>query len=97
MAILNVVEYRGNVTTFTGGLAPQEPNVGMQNVAIGAASAQSTAFTEVTKLVRITADEPCYIEFGANPTAAVGDIYIPAGVPQYFGVNPTSKVAVIQD
>jgi hypothetical protein len=48
-------------------------------------------------IVRIVATENCWVKFGENPTAAVGDLYIVANVPEYFGINRGDVIAVVQD
>jgi hypothetical protein len=75
--------------------APQEPALTTQTVAIGGASAQSSAFNAKTKFVRIHADAVCSILFGENPTATANSPRLAAGVSEYFGVIPGQKIAVI--
>jgi hypothetical protein len=60
------------------------------------ASTQSVAFNAQTTVVRIVATTNCNIRFGANPTATVANLYLPAGVVEYFRVTPGDKVAVIK-
>lgn len=67
-----------------------------QNVTIGAASAQSTAFGAGVFDVRVVATVACYVRVDTNPTAVTTDTYLPAGVPEYFRVSPGQKMAVIQ-
>lgn len=69
-------------------------------VAVSGTSAQSAAISANCWEVRLVCTTNCHINFGANPTAAATDsngIYLPAGVVEYFHVNPGQKVAVIQD
>lgn len=69
-----------------------------ENVAIGAASVQSTAAPAGTTHVRISAVGNCHVRFdGTNPTAVAGDILIPLGHADVFKMTPGYKVAVIQD
>lgn len=52
-----------------------------------------------TTHIRVVSTADCWIAFGANPTAVAGQspsILIPAGVPEYFWVQPGEKLAVIQ-
>jgi len=50
-----------------------------------------------TTHVRLVATSDCYIAFGANPTAVVGaSMLVTAATPEYFGVAPGEKLAVIQ-
>ena len=67
-----------------------------QTVAIGAASAQSTAFSANATVGRFFATSDCLILFGANPTALSTSHFLPAGVVEYFGIVGGQKVAVIQ-
>lgn len=67
-----------------------------QKVTVGGSSTQSAAFNAVTKLVRLLSTVDCYVAFGSNPTATSSSLYMVAGVPEYFAVDPGSKVAVLQ-
>jgi len=76
--------------------APQEPSIVEQTpVAIGVGSAQSAAFNEQTRFVRIHTDAICSIKFGDNPTATADSKRLAANATEYFGVVPGQKVAVI--
>ena len=67
-----------------------------QIVAIGTSSAQSSAFAATTKIVRLAANNTCFVEFGSNPTAAVASsIILGAGDSLWAKVNSGDKVAVI--
>jgi hypothetical protein len=68
-----------------------------QTVAIGVTSAASTAFGTETLVVRLYADQDCFVEIGASPTASSADAFLPSGVIVYHGCEPGDKVAVIQD
>jgi hypothetical protein len=71
------------------------------NIAIGASSTACTAGQVVppgcTK-VRLCATQPAYVAFqnGSAPTAAVGNMLIPANWPEYFVVSPGDYIACIQ-
>lgn len=70
-----------------------------QNVTVaGASAAVTNAFGSVGD-VRLVSTTNCWVNFGKTPTAAVAanNIYLPAGVVEYFHVSPGEKVAVIQD
>jgi len=103
MAILDVVEYQFLVQdlNYSRAIAGAEPNIGIQQLAIGAGSVPSAAFQDSTRFVRLHADAPCRVLFGANPTAAAGTSFrLAAGQTEYFGVRGNSsasslKVAVI--
>lgn len=68
-----------------------------QKVAVGAASAASTAITGTA--VRVVASVNCHLAFGASPAAAADGtcVYLPAGVPQVFTITSGWKAAVIED
>lgn len=67
----------------------------VQNVSIGAGSLQSAVFTET--LVRLLPTSACYVRFGENPTVtSANGTLLAAGVPEYFGVVPGQRLAVIQ-
>jgi|SRR5215475_1910389 len=69
-----------------------------QNVAIGAASAASTALSAETFQIRIAATGNCHFRVGDGaPTALATDSYLPSGVVEYITVTPGQKIAVIQD
>lgn len=70
-----------------------------QKVTIGGTSAASSALGAGTTIVRVFSDTDCHLAFGAAPTAvATGtNLFLPAGIAEYFGVTPGSKIAVIQD
>lgn len=93
MAKVFICEY---AETAVGTLAPLEPVLANQVVAIGATSVQSAAFNAKTKFVRIAADAVCSVAFGNNPTADANSKRIAANVPgEIFGVRPGDKLAVI--
>lgn len=76
-------------------IAGQEPAAAIQELAIGGASVPSAAFGETTRFVRVHADAPCRILFGAAPVALAASTRIPANGTEYFGVKPGHKLAVI--
>ena len=61
-----------------------------------ASSVQSTAFADTTNLVRVVSTVDCQIAFGLSPTATTNSSILPAGVVEYFAVQPGGKVAVIK-
>ncbi len=94
---LDITEYAELARDAMGAMiaAGKEPAVATTQVAIGAASAQSPAFSAATQFVRLHADAACRIEFGVNPTAAATSRRMAAGQTEYFGVVPGQRVAVI--
>jgi len=73
------------------------PVVAEQTVAIGAGSVQSSAFSALTKFIRISTDAVCSVSFGPNPTATATTMRLPANTTEYFSVplGASWKVAVI--
>jgi hypothetical protein len=69
----------------------------VQKLTFNGTSAPSTAFGTDVSVVRFFATQNCYLKFGATPVAAATDMYLPAGVIEYFAVTPGQKVAAIQD
>jgi hypothetical protein len=86
MATLNVTEFaevegaRGQRVPLVSGSAAISNNVTFTT------STASDAFDATTGVVRVVADAACYIMFGTDPTAASGDIYLPANSVEYFAV-----------
>lgn len=95
MATAWLTSFRGNVTVPTGGIAPQEPDLGTEALTLSSGSVQSAVIQDQCKLMRIVGDDDFHVEFGANPTATTTSMYIPADTPCFFGVNPGHKVAVV--
>ncbi len=63
-------------------------------VAIGASSAASAPVG--ASVVRLVSTVDCYIAIGSSPTATSSGIFLPAKLPEYFVVNPTDEIAVLQ-
>lgn len=76
-------------TIFRAGPASQ--------VAIGAVSTASVAFSASCRAVRLVATSACRITFALAPTAIATDALLIANVPEEFIVSPGDKVAVLQD
>lgn len=74
-------------------------NENSDNVAVGAASAQTQVFGPHIDVIRVVSTTNCWINIGTNPTAANADdnLYLPANVIEYFRVAPGQRLAVIQD
>ena len=72
------------------------PAVATQSMAVTAGSTTSAAFNSDTRLVRITADELCRVEFGTDPVAGATAMQLQPGAVEYFGLPATGfKLAVI--
>lgn len=69
-----------------------------QVVAIGATSTRSTAFQPTTTIIRMVANQDCFVALGAAPTALADGtcMVVQGGAETYIGVTPGQKLAVIQ-
>ena len=63
-------------------------------VSIGATSAVSA--TVGSSVIRLVSTVACYVAIGASPTATSSSMYLPANMPEYFVVDPTDQVAVLE-
>ena len=100
MSTLYVTEYATVAPAqISGSLAqaPHEPPLVEQTVAIGGSSAQSSAFSSQTAIVRLHADSICSVLIGTNPTALTTSARFVAGQTEYRSVPKGQgyKVAVI--
>lgn len=99
MAVLYITEYAdaAHGASTDSITATAEPANAEQTVAIAAGSAQSAAFKNNTRLVRLNADVACSVEFGTNPTATATTARLSAGIDRIVGVpmGAAFKVAVI--
>jgi hypothetical protein len=89
----NQVTEIASLAALTRRLSPA-PGVA-QNVAIGAAHAESTAVGST--LIRVVATSACHVRIGAAPVAVATDGLLPAGQVEYFMCLATDKVSVLQD
>ena len=71
-----------------------------QSVTFSLTSAVTTnALSKNTIIVRLVSTSDCFVKITTGtPTATPADMFLPAGVPEYIGVNgfETMKVAAIQ-
>lgn len=96
MASLYISEYAAiQPTTGDYAQAAHEPALATQKVTVTGVSAQSAAFNAQTKFVRLHTDAICSVSFGSSPTATTSHLRMPTDSTEYFGVNPTDKVAAI--
>lgn len=90
-----------NVTEFSliapGGVqvAQMPPLVDQTPVTTSGTSAQSSAFSDGTKMIRAWCDTQSAIVIGANPTATTNNMPMGAGAGEYFNVTPGHKAAFI--
>lgn len=47
-------------------------------------------------IARVVATKDCFISYGDAPDAA-GKMFLPAGIVEYFGVDPGKRFAVIRE
>ena len=75
---------------------PASKNGTVNNVAVATTSTAvaSNAFGSETYQVRIAAPAACFYTFGAAPTAANSDAFLPANWVEYVKVTPGQKVSV---
>lgn len=101
MANLRITEFGGIGTQDSDAVvqAAAGPPTAEQTVAIGGASAASSAFNANTTLVRLHAEAICAVFVGSTtPKATAGtSARMIAGQTEYFRVLPGDKVAVITD
>lgn len=98
MATVYITEYERVPIAAGGSIAMgAEPAQASQTVAVGGASAQSSAFGPTTVYLRVHTDAICSLAFGANPTATATLARMAANQTEYFHVQPGHKVAVISN
>jgi hypothetical protein len=61
------------------------------------ANVQGSAVPAGVSVARLVASKDCFVSYGSNPTAANTKMFLPAGVIEYFGVDPGKKFAAIRD
>ena len=97
MAWVSITESRGlvkqpNDDTYM----PMLDEITSHLVSLGAASAASTAFSGVTKVITICSTADCFFEIGATPTATTASgAYLASGVYLSRPCAPSDKIAVI--
>ncbi len=97
MSLMFISEY---TTNNIGSTLGEEPSVDQTPVTISAASAQSAAFQNNTRMVRVAIDAtaPASITFGTNPTAVTNtQKRLNSNQSEYFLVpmGKAYKVAVV--
>jgi hypothetical protein len=65
-----------------------------QVVAYTGTAGTSTAINTYTNVVRLLATTAAFIRFGG--TAVANDMYLPAGVAEYFTINGGDTISAIQ-
>ena len=59
-------------------------------------SQQCAAFTANVSIVRVAVNQDTYLAIGTNPTATVNSLLMPAGSVEFFAVDSTDLIAVLQ-
>lgn len=62
---------------------------------IGSPSSVSTTFAATTTVIRLVANQPCFVALGAAPVATTGSHYLPGDAPEYFRVVPGERLAAL--
>jgi hypothetical protein len=93
MPVCYVSEYPGGAPF--GSQAVPEPALAEHNLAIGAVSVQSQAFSGGTRIIRVNVDVACCIAFGPNPIAVNTAKRRCANQTEFFVVEPGHRLAVI--
>lgn len=93
-ATLYISEFAGyQPNTLPAAFAPE---ITHQTVAVSGTSAQSSAFSSSTVLIRLFADAAMCVQIGTtNPTATATSQPMSANQVEYFLVRPGDKVAAI--
>jgi hypothetical protein len=97
MAVMSISEYATlpNLGGSSIQVAPEPALVDQDDVAIGASSTQSAAFSGATRYISVQVDVTCRIRIGTNPTAVITKKRLSAETLVYFAVQPGDKIAVI--
>lgn len=97
-ATLYVTEFVGAPPLPVYYQAAKAPAVATQAVSVSGVSAQSSAFSVSTGIVRVAADVACHVVVGGtNPVATSSSMRLAAGQTEYFVVSPGDKIAVIAE
>lgn len=76
-------------------VAQMPPLVDQTPITTSGTSAQSSAFSGDTKMIRAWCDTQSAIVVGSNPTATTNNMPMAAGAGEYFNVIPGQKAAFI--
>jgi hypothetical protein len=96
MASVRIEEWQFLHQGMTGvASAPMFPVLAFQQVALGAGSTQSAAFSAATRYIRVQAEGIACIDIGPNPTADAAKLRLTAGQTEFYGVSPGWKLACI--
>jgi hypothetical protein len=97
MAKLYVTEFQFLENANDIGGVPQAARLpGTTNVVtFTTSSVQSAVFGANTRFVRVVSDVAACLAYGSNPTATTSGLRLAAESPEYFGVTPGQRLAVI--
>jgi hypothetical protein len=63
------------------------------NIGSVSASPLASSFGEQTRVVRLVSTVNAFVQIGTAPVATALNMFIPAYSPEYFTVNPQTKVS----
>lgn len=93
MATLHITEFKHLPTDTNGNVLPIAMMPAQTQTVTYSTSAQSAAFAEDTKFIRVIADAAAHLAFGSSPTATTSHPWVPSSTPEFFGVKGGDKVA----
>lgn len=99
MGTLYVTEYAALSGNDNGGVAQiaKAPGVAGQTVTISGSHAESAAFNDATRFIRVHTDAICSIAISAAPVATTTMKRMAADQTEYFGVTRGHKISVISN
>lgn len=103
MSNLNISYFRnvanasvgGGFSNGTGTLQAAKDLIVTEELAITGSNAQSAVAPAGVSIVRVLADVDAFVAIGTNPnaTTATARVKVKAGMPEYFGIEVSQKVA----
>lgn len=96
MTTLYIAEFSSLLNNVISGVdAALMPPLAEQTLTNTGSSAQSAAFNQATRIIRVHTDSICSIKVGPNPTATTSNIRLAVNQTEYFSVSPGDKLAVV--
>ena len=95
MATANISEYKEMAKDASGDnvAVPMEPAIETQSITYTSAAA-SVAFNKSTKFIRVVADAKAHFVVAGSPKdPTASSPFLPANLPEYFGVLQGHKIA----
>lgn len=98
MAVVDVSEYDRMPVDAQGAYLQTglEPAKVVQQLAISGSPANSAAFDQGTKFIRVHTDGAIRYQVGPTAVASATDARIAANTTEYFGVRPGARISIIQ-